>query len=226
MSISSGAIRQQVGAKDRPHWVWIAQNNGGSIEWVRVNQGGAERRIDLSRDRSYLRCIANCSPGSGGSPVYEYVNGSINASHNSGNPPTAVVFVPSGLPGLINKIVALGETKLIENNDGANETLTVLSGLQVTAELIGSPTALDTYLIPINTTGVSSSVTVPASPNFNTYFGVVDSRANASTNNITINFIGAGDNYYGVSQNYVLNTDGEFAAFRYINATVGWVKVG
>lgn len=61
-------------------------------------------------------------------------------------------------------------------------------------------------------------------PNSGDWFIVTDSRGNAGTFNITVDFINAGDNLHGSSQNYILNVDNDTAKFTYINSTIGWIR--
>ena len=79
-------------------------------------------------------------------------------------------------------------------------------------------------MFPVNTipSGVVS-VAPPPSPATGDVFEVVDSRANAALNSITVDFIGASQNLYAQADNYILTTPGQFARFRYINTTIGWI---
>ena len=56
-----------------------------------------------------------------------------------------------------------------------------------------------------------------------TWFSVVDALGNSTLNNITIDFVTAGDNFHGSSSNYLLDTDLAHARFVYINSTIGWI---
>lgn len=99
-----------------------------------------------------------------------------------------------------------------------------LSTLPVATEGSGSVSAKLSYLTPINVTGASSTVTPPTPLGANSRFELVDSRANSPTNNILVDFIGAGQKLYGsTSQNYTLNSSGAFVRFRYLNSTIGWI---
>jgi len=103
-----GSRARQVADKDRPYWVYIWQgdlNGGGQFGasggWVRYESGQPGRRVDLGRSRGYIRCIANCSPGSNVPAVYEYNNQEIDnpIPNNSGREPSVTAFIPQGLPG-------------------------------------------------------------------------------------------------------------------------------
>lgn len=79
-------------------------------------------------------------------------------------------------------------------------------------------------LLPVNCTSGVIEIDLPAgTPNAGDQFKIADSRAQANANNITIDFINSGDNHYGSSQNYIINTSGEVVTFTYINATIGWI---
>lgn len=97
-----------------------------------------------------------------------------------------------------------------------------LCWLPVATETSGAVTAALNYLTPINTTSATSTVTPPTAST-NARFEIVDSRGNAGTNAILINFSGAGQKLYGVTDNFTMNFDGAFARFRYLNATIGWI---
>lgn len=98
-----------------------------------------------------------------------------------------------------------------------------LSLLPVAAETSGTVTATLNYLTPINT-GIASTVTHPTPLGLNSRFEIVDSRGTANTNNILINFSGAGQRLYAsTTENYTINTNGAFTRFRYLGATIGWV---
>lgn len=71
----------------------------------------------------------------------------------------------------------------------------------------------------------SAAITVdpPSSPVINDRFGVSDIQANAATNNITVDFVTAGQNLLSASQNYIINSDGGAVQFIYCGASIGWV---
>lgn len=94
--------------------------------------------------------------------------------------------------------------------------------LPVAVETSGAISPALEYLTPVNTL-LTSGVITPASPSTNSRFAIVDSRANASVNNILINFSGATQKLYGSLQNYIINEDGGYITFRYLNSTIGWV---
>ena len=142
----------------------------------------------------------------------------------------AAVFTVSGV------VTTKGTTLATQaSNPGSTETVWAsginlflgeepVSLLPVSAEGTGSVTAILNRLTPINTTSASSTVTPPTPLGLNSRFEVVDSRGNANTNNILINFSGAGQRLYGsTTENYTMNSDGAFTRFRYLGATIGWI---
>jgi hypothetical protein len=95
--------------------------------------------------------------------------------------------------------------------------------LPVGTEVSGAVSAVANYLTPVDVSAGISTVTPPTGVSDNTVFEIVDSRANASTNNITVGFSGVGENLYGTLSDFVINTDGAFSRFRYLGGTIGWI---
>jgi hypothetical protein len=56
-------------------------------------------------------------------------------------------------------------------------------------------------------------------------FYISDARKNAGTNNITINFVGAGQRLCGTIENYIIANDGGFAGFIYVDSNTGWIPL-
>lgn len=76
----------------------------------------------------------------------------------------------------------------------------------------------------VDCSGGVITVDVPTgTPQINSRFAISDATANAGTNNITIDFVSAGDDLYGASQNYILNVDGGYVEFIWMGATTGWI---
>lgn len=98
-----------------------------------------------------------------------------------------------------------------------------LSLLPVSTEASGAVSAPLNFLTPINTISVTTTVAPPSGLTVNSRFELVDSRANSSTNNIVVNFSGAGLNFYGGLNNYTINANGAFVKFRYLGTSIGWV---
>lgn len=80
--------------------------------------------------------------------------------------------------------------------------------------------------VPVDVSSTATIFTPPASPQAGDWFAVVDSRGNAGTNNITVDFNGVTpvQRYYGVQQDDVLSTDQISVRYLYIDSNVGWVR--
>ncbi len=120
------------------------------------------------------------------------------------------------------------DTKLDEGN--ANEVTAAAirnildtSIVTISTEQIANFTATKNALIPVDVTTIPITVTPPATPVTGDIFGIVDSRFNAQTNNITVDFTTATQNLYAASNNWIINIDGGYVEFIYINSTIGWV---
>lgn len=78
-------------------------------------------------------------------------------------------------------------------------------------------------LTPCNLTGGAFTVIVPSNPEPGDWIGVVDSRGQSATNNLTIDFTTSTENLNGVSQNDVLSEGRSFRLYSYVNSTIGWM---
>lgn len=96
------------------------------------------------------------------------------------------------------------------------------TSLVMQPEESGNILATQGYIIPVNVASGAANVTPPAGI-AGAEFAVVDSRANCFVNNITVNFSGSAEKLYSLTQNYILDEDGAYVTFRYVNATIGWV---
>ena len=96
--------------------------------------------------------------------------------------------------------------------------------LLIDSERTTSVSAVKSTLHPVNVASVPAGVNPPASPSAGDYFVVSDSRANSATNNITVNFTSLSQPLYAAAQNDTIATDGATVTYRYIDATVGWVR--
>lgn len=85
-------------------------------------------------------------------------------------------------------------------------------------------TALKWIINEVDCTGGAISVTPPASPVIKDRFAIVDSNANAATNNITVDFTGASQKLNGSVQDFIMNCDGCYIEFVYMGSTTGWVS--
>lgn len=85
-------------------------------------------------------------------------------------------------------------------------------------------TALKWIINEVDCTGGAISVTPPASPVIKDRFAIVDSNANAATNNITVDFTGASQKLNGSVQDFIMNCDGCYIEFVYMGSTTGWIS--
>lgn len=75
----------------------------------------------------------------------------------------------------------------------------------------------------VDVTENSVTVIPPPSPIKDDRFGVVDSRAKSSTNNITVDFAGAEQLIHGYSDTFLINQNSAFVLFRYTDNEIGWI---
>lgn len=94
----------------------------------------------------------------------------------------------------------------------------------VETEVTSKVTATLYSILPCNTSGGAFAVDVPAAPTAGDWFAISDSRGNANTFNITIDFTTAAVNFHGSSADYIMSVDYEFARFTYVDSTIGWIK--
>lgn len=99
----------------------------------------------------------------------------------------------------------------------------VSTALIIATEKTANFTAVKKELVPVDVATIPITVTPPATPVTGDIFAIVDSRFNAATNNITIDFTTATQNLYASLNNWIINEDGGYVEFIYISATIGWV---
>lgn len=85
-------------------------------------------------------------------------------------------------------------------------------------------TALKWIINEVDCSGGAISVTPPASPVIKDRFAVVDSKASAATNNITVDFSGVSQKLNGSIQDFIMNCDGCYIEFVYMGSTTGWIS--
>jgi hypothetical protein len=78
-------------------------------------------------------------------------------------------------------------------------------------------------IVLVDTDSGSVVVLPPASPVAGDWFGVVDSRSNANTHPIKVEFGGA--KYHGTSTDLTINGAKASGTLVYVNAAVGWIKL-
>lgn len=125
---------------------------------------------------------------------------------------------------LFDKIVAGTGVVITELNDAGDEDLQIQAGLVLTSEQTGTINANVNDLIPVDVSAGTATVNPPASPAANDTFAVSDSRGNALTNNITVDFVTATQNLHGTSQNDVININEQYREYVYVDSTIGWIR--
>ena len=116
-----------------------------------------------------------------------------------------------------------GESDLWSANKIDAEINSASTALTIASEKIANFTAVKKELAPVDVTTIPITVTPPAAPVTGDIFAIVDSRFNSLTNNITVDFTTATQNLYASLNNWIINEDGGYVEFIYINATIGWV---
>lgn len=86
-------------------------------------------------------------------------------------------------------------------------------------------TALAGEVVLIDCSAGAVTVNPPASPVKNMKFYVSDAAKSAGTNTITIDFTTASQPLCGGVENYLIENDGGFAGFVYVNGTTGWIPL-
>jgi hypothetical protein len=119
--------------------------------------------------------------------------------------------------GLQLVAVSVGDSVTFEN--AALVETKVYKG---TAEVTASTTAVKFTTLPVDCTGGDRTIDPPASPATGDWFAVSYSRI-AATNTITIDFISAGQKYYGSAATSPTISSAATVRFEYINSTIGWV---
>jgi len=97
------------------------------------------------------------------------------------------------------------------------------TGLPVLPEDDKTSTASKFFILPVDCRSGPVTIDPPTSPLPGDWFAVIDSRAFAHINNITINT--SSDLLYGLSEDFVMNGVGDFVKLMYVSLTVGWVKI-
>lgn len=98
---------------------------------------------------------------------------------------------------------------------------------EIAAEVDTSGTAVFFKILPVDVTNVAADIAPPASASAGKWFAISDSRGNAATNNISIDFDAAGYKLHGktgANAVWVMNADADFVRFTYINSTIGFIK--
>ena len=76
----------------------------------------------------------------------------------------------------------------------------------------------------VDTSSAAITVTLPASPSAGDLVGIKDYKLTADTNNITI--ARNGSKIQGITNNFIINTEGRSVTLIYVDATQGWLITG
>ncbi|GIV86030.1 MAG: hypothetical protein KatS3mg054_0059 [Chloroflexus sp.] len=98
-------------------------------------------------------------------------------------------------------------------------------GYKFSSETTMTVTASAYYTLPVNTTSSPVTINPPATVSAGTWFAVSDSRGTAGTNPITIDFVGSSQKLHGQVQNMMINTNGGYVKFAYVDSVIGWIRV-
>ena len=109
----------------------------------------------------------------------------------------------------------------VKQDDGDNTNWVKLTYKRYDTEKAANFTALNGYIAPVNCSGGAITVSPPADAVGNT-FSIIDSRASAQTNNITIDF--SGSLFYASAGSDIINENGAYITYEYVDATIGWVR--
>lgn len=184
-----------------------------------------------------ITIVNSSGSGSGSSDTLYSANGTLSSNRTVNANAKSLTFNMGNSPFLVSGVITTKGVELPNQSSNPYGTATLwtsginlyyenepLSLLPVAVETSGTVSASLNYLTPINTASVPTTVSPPSGLTVNSRFEIVDSRGNAETNNILINFSGAGQKLFGSStENYTMNGNGAFARFRYLGATIGWV---
>lgn len=98
-------------------------------------------------------------------------------------------------------------------------------GVSITSTTLetSSITAVKGKITLVDCSAAVRTVAPPSSPATNDRFAVSDAKAASATYNITVDFTTATQKLYGVTQNYIINANGGYVEFIYVDATTGWI---
>lgn len=184
-----------------------------------------------------ITIINSSGSGAGASNTLYTADGTLSANRTVTGGGKSLSYIMGNSPYLVSGVITTkGVSFPAQSSNPAGADTVWCSGINIYAggeplgllpvavETSGTVSAQLNYLTPINTTSVSSTITPPSAITVNSRFEIIDSRGNAGSNNILVNFSGAGQTLYGSStENYTINVNGAFARFRYLGATIGWV---
>lgn len=92
-------------------------------------------------------------------------------------------------------------------------------------EVATDTTAKKGAWLPVNSTSAVRTITPPSNPRKNDWFGIIDSRGTSASNNITVDFSAASQNFSGGAVDDVIATNKYSYLYIYSgDATVGWLR--
>ena len=123
-----------------------------------------------------------------------------------------------------NVALAVGQVPILKDIATGEVEYAVPAPWLIGAEQTGTFTAVRNTISPVDVSAGISTVNPYATPVAGDKFMVSDSRGNAATFNITSDFTTAVQPLHAAAVDYVISVNGETATFRYIDATIGWIK--
>ena len=135
--------------------------------------------------------------------------------------PNFTVIDPVDIPATVSGITN-GDTLIWSTLNNRLEPGPI-SALTLGTEQNTNFTATANTMELVDVSGGVVTVSPPAAPVAGDKFSVTDTRGNAATNSITIDFVTATQPLHAASDNYIVDQDQGFVRFQYIDATIGWV---
>lgn len=110
-----------------------------------------------------------------------------------------------------------GYQYIIQNSVG-NYSSTIEINSNTTLSSLNSRVLVDVSSGPVE-------IDLPAGyPSKGDYLIISEVGGDASSNNITVDLITAGDNYHSTSNNRVMNLDNDYVRLEYVNSSIGWIE--
>jgi hypothetical protein len=134
-------------------------------------------------------------------------------------------FTINGMDSLILDSGGKGSAVYLRLRGGTDFNYRFIPTETFSAEVTLTTTAKRGSYLLVNSTSGAKTVNPPANPKIGDWFGVIDSRGQSGTNNITVDFISASQKYHGSSTNAVLSTNAASERFEWFGTTIGWVNV-
>jgi len=198
--------------------------------------GASSTRIGFSGSSIGTRSISignsSNSDGINSTSIGASANSSANSAISIGNSSTASGIFSVAI-GRTANATAFDSIQLGQGINSTSNTIQyklvsiannrVVTPLQLGLESVSTIDAVNGQIALVDVSGNIATVNPPPFPQPLDIFGVSDTRSNSSVNNITIDFVAAGNNLNGSLQNYLLNADAGYVEFIYINTSIGWI---